>query len=55
MTKTITLFVSGFVCFLLGIILATLGTNTWIMIGTILAIGGGSLMGGCMYFSLKDE
>ncbi|RNA66898.1 hypothetical protein [Alteribacter keqinensis] len=40
-----TFFIIGFVLFLSGIRVSTLMTTTWVAVGTMMAVGGGWMMG----------
>lgn len=55
MRKFIVLLLSGFVLFLLGIILSTLLDEIWVALGTIFAIIGGFMMGGSSYFYINKN
>ncbi|WP_226793106.1 hypothetical protein [Bacillus sp. B1-b2] len=55
MRKFIVFLLSGFVLFLLGIILSTLLDEIWVALGTIFAIIGGFMMGGSSYFYINKN
>ncbi|MBD7939055.1 hypothetical protein H9655_18620 [Cytobacillus sp. Sa5YUA1] len=55
MKKVRILFFAGTLLFMLGIYLSTILLTHWVIIGTLLAIIGGFLMGGSLYFLPKPK